>query len=117
MSNIQQLDQELNDAILGGDIMGAFEKFYAEDVVMRENSADPTVGKDANREREKQFVESIAEFHGAGILAVAYGEDVSTSEWWMDVTFQDGNRKKLEQAVIRRWKDGLVAQERFYYGS
>ena len=117
MSQVKNLDQELNDAILSGDIMGAFEKFYAENVVMQENSSPATEGKSANREREQQFVGSIAEFHGAGVLAAVASDDVSFSEWWMDVTFQDGNRKKLEQSVVRRWQDGLVVQERFYYGA
>lgn len=117
MSDLKSLEKKLNDTILAGDIMGAFETFYADDVVMRENNAEPTTGKSANRERELQFVESIAEFHGAGILASAVGENESFSEWWMDVTFKDGNRKKLEQAVVRRWENGQVAQERFYYGS
>ena len=49
------------------------------------------------------------------MTASAVGDDVSMSEWWMDVTFQDGSRKKLEQAVVRRWKDGKVVHERFYY--
>ena len=117
MSNLQKIDQELNDAILAGDIMGAFERFYADAVEMQENNAEPTRGKDANRQREQEFVDSIAEFHGAGVLSSAVGDDVSFSEWWMDVTFKGGGRKKLEQAVVRRWKDGLVAQERFYYGA
>ena len=69
--NTQELDQALNQQILGGDIMGAFEKYYAEDVVMQENSAEPFVGKAFNRERELQFVNSIAEFHGAAVLASA----------------------------------------------
>ena len=112
---LTKLENDLNDAILSGDIMGAFEAFYADDVVMQENTSAPTAGKDANRERERAFVDSIAEFHGAEVTASAVGDHVSMSEWWMDVTFQDGSRKKLEQAVVRRWKDGKVVHERFYY--
>ena len=115
MSSTQELEKELNDQILAGQIMDAFERFYADDVEMREGSQAPTKGKDANRERERQFVESIAEFHGAGVTASAVDGDTSLSEWWMDVTFKDGSRKKLEQAVVRRWRDGLVTNERFYY--
>ena len=117
MSDINTLDQKLNDAILAGDIMGAFETYYADQIVMQENSHEPTVGKDANRDREQQFVDSIAEFHGAGVLASSVTGETSFSEWWMDVTFQDGTRKKLEQAVVRRWQDGQVVNERFYYDS
>jgi len=42
--------KEMNDMILAGQIMEAFEKFYADDVVMQENSDEPRVGKEVNRE-------------------------------------------------------------------
>ena len=111
----QELDHALNQQVLAGDIMGAFEKYYAEDVVMQENSAEPIPGKAANRERELQFVNSIAEFHGASVLASAVNGDTSFSEWEMDVTFQGGFRVKMAQVAVRKWKDGQVVRERFYY--
>ncbi len=112
---VQELDNALNQQVLAGDIMGAFEKFYAEDVVMQENSAEPFAGKAVNRERERQFVNSVAEFHGASVLSSAVNGDISFSEWEMDVTFQGGARYKLAQVAVRTWKDGLVVRERFYY--
>jgi hypothetical protein len=113
--NIQELDQALNQQILSGDIMGAFDKYYAEDVVMQENSAEPFVGKAFNRDREQQFVNSIAEFHGAAVLSSAVNGNTSFGEWEMDVTFQGGFRVKLAQVAVRTWKDGQIVRERFYY--
>jgi ketosteroid isomerase-like protein len=113
--NVQELDQALNQQVLAGDIMGAFDKYYAEDVVMQENSTEPFVGKAVNRERELQFVNSIAEFHGASVLASAATGNTSFSQWEMDVTFKGGPRMKLAQVAVRTWKDGLVSRERFYY--
>lgn len=112
---VQELDNALNQQVLAGDIMGAFEKYYAEDVVMQENSTEPFVGKAVNREREQQFVNSVAAFHGASVLSSAVNGDTSFSEWEMDVTFQGGARYKLAQVAVRTWKDGLVVRERFYY--
>jgi hypothetical protein len=111
----QELDQALNQQVLAGDIMGAFDKYYAEDVVMQENSDEPFVGKATNREREQKFVSSIAEFHGASVVSSAVNGDTSFSEWAMDVTFQGGARYKLAQVAVRTWKDGQVVRERFYY--
>lgn len=113
--NVQELDQALNQQVLSGDIMGAFERYYAEDVVMQENSAEPFVGKAVNRERELQFVNSIAEFHGAAVLSTAVNGDTSFSEWEMDVTFKGGARYKLAQVAVRTWKDSQIVRERFYY--
>lgn len=113
--NIAELDAQLNAQVLGGDILGAFEKFYAEGVVMQENNAEPTVGKDANRENERKFVGSVQEFHGAAVVASAVNGDVSFSQWTMDVTFQGGFRTVMNQVAVRRWADGLVVHERFFY--
>lgn len=110
-----ELDNALNQQILTGDILGAFDKYYAENVVMQENSADPFVGKAVNRKREEDFVNSIAEFHGAAVVSNGANGDTSFSEWEMDVTFQGGYRYKLNQVAVRTWQDGQVVRERFYY--
>ncbi|MCG8455763.1 MAG: nuclear transport factor 2 family protein [Holophagales bacterium] len=117
MTEIATLDQQLNDQILGGHILEAFEAFYADDVVMQENGNEPRTGKGTNREYEKQFLASVKEFHGADVVAAAASGDVSFAEWWMDITFQDGSRKRLEQVAVRKWRDGKVVHERFYYDS
>jgi ketosteroid isomerase-like protein len=115
-TNVAKLDHELNQAILSGDILNAFEKFYAHDVVMQENDAAPIAGKEANRKREQEFVNSVKQFHGAKLVGEAVNGDRSYSEWEYDVTFKaDGGRVKLQQVASRLWKDGQVAHERFYY--
>lgn len=109
------MDADLNAMILSGQIMDAFERYYAENTIMQENAEQPCVGKDANREREKAFLDSVEEFHGAQLLASAVQGDVSFSEWTMDITFKGMGRVQMAQAVVRRWHDGQVASERFYY--
>ena len=113
--DVVTLDRELNKAILAGDILNAFEKFYATDVVMQENDAQPFVGKDVNRKREQDFVNSVEQFHSAKLLGEAVNGDLSYSEWEYDVTFKGGTRTKLTQVAARRWRSGQVVQERFYY--
>jgi ketosteroid isomerase-like protein len=114
-TSVQELDKQLNDDVLSGKIMDAFEKYYADDVVMQENSEDPRVGKDANRKAEEQFMASVEAFHGASVKASAVNGDVSFSEWEMDITFKGGKRVKMEQVAVRHWKNGKIAHERFFY--
>ena len=114
---IAQLEQSLNNTVLEGRILDAFEQYYADEIVMQENNAPAVLGKTANREREKKFVESIEQFHGAQLLGAAVHGDRSYSEWAMDVTFKGGVRVKLEQVAARRWRNGQVVQERFYYNA
>jgi hypothetical protein len=115
--SIAMLEAELNQTVLAGNILDAFDRFYAETIVMQENNAPATVGKALNRAREIQFVESIEQFHNAALLGSAIHGNTSYSEWLMDVTFKGGVRVKLEQVAVRKWHDGLVTHERFYYNT
>ena len=54
-------------------MIDAFEKYYADDVVMQEINMEPTVGKDANREREIKWLEGITDFRGAEVKNLAVG--------------------------------------------
>jgi ketosteroid isomerase-like protein len=113
--NVHTLDQKLNEAILSGKALEAFDELYADDVVMQENNSEPFVGKALNREREIKFFNSIAQLNDIKMTASAVSGDSSFSEWLLDVTFQGGQRYTLNQVAVRRWKNGKVAHERFYY--
>jgi len=110
------LESTLNQMILSGKVMDAFEQFYSDDVVMQENTAPPTAGKDANRLREQEFFGKVEQFHGVKLLAAAENGDVGFSEWEYDITFKGAPRNTMSQVAVRRWKDGKVVHERFYYG-
>jgi ketosteroid isomerase-like protein len=114
-TNVEQLDKQLNDDVLSGKIMEAFEKYYADDVVMQENSEEPRKGKAENRKAEEQFMASVEAFNGASVKASAVNGNVTFSEWEMDITFKGGNRVKMSQVAVRQWKNGKIAHERFFY--
>jgi ketosteroid isomerase-like protein len=114
-TTVTELEQQLNQQILKGDILGAFDRFYADDVVMQENLQEPTKGKAANRKREEAFLGSVEQFHGAEMHASAVNGNVSFSEWTVDATYKGAGRFALTQVAVRRWKDGQVIHERFYY--
>lgn len=115
MTSLTELERALNSQIAAGDILGAFETYYDENVSMQENSEPPCVGKAANRKREEQFVASVRQVHEIRLLGSAVGDGASYSEWRFDITFTSGQRAAWEQAVARRWKNGKVTNERFYY--
>jgi ketosteroid isomerase-like protein len=114
MPDIALLDAELNDMIRQGKALEAFERFYAEDVVMMEND-QAFVGKDVNRKREQEFFGNIKEVHAAGIGATAVRGDTSFCEQMFDATLLDGTRMRMEEVAVRTWKDGKIVKERFYY--
>ena len=114
-SDLEARERELNEMIVARKHSEAFEKFYADDCEMQENSDPPTRGKDANRERERQFFAILDEFHSIELKASAVGDDVSFSEWRNEMTLEGIGRVTTEQTTVRRWKNGQVVSERFYY--
>ena len=116
MSDIDARDQELNDMILQGKILEAFDEFYADDIVMEEEGKE-RVGKEANREYEEQFVNSLEAFHDAEIRARAVDKEnnVTLSEWFNDMTLDGAGRVQQEQVAVRTWNDeGQITNEKFY---
>ena len=118
---LRQKVDALNQQILNGEILDAFEKYYHEDVVMSDNNQDHRRGKDRNREHEKQFVGGIKAFHGAEIKSSAVNEtgpDSGTAftEWFMHFDHEAyGDDTKLEQVAVQEWKDGQIVRETFYH--
>ena len=115
MSTIAELDKRVNEMVLSGKAMEAFEEFYAEDVVMQENNDAPCAGKAANRKREQEFFAMVEAWHSGNLDSSAINGDVSFSEWTMEITMKGMGRIKMNQVAVRRWKNGKVANEKFYY--
>ena len=113
--DVATLDQELNNLIASGTPMEGFEKFYANDCVMQENNDEPRTGKAACRRYETDFFDSVEHFHEGKLLGSAVSGDRSYSEWIFDVTFKDGSRMRNHQVSARRWADGKVIYEQFFY--
>ena len=113
MSNIAELDKYLNDSILSGKAMEAFEKVYDDDIVMQENTDAEYRGKDFNRKREQEFFATVEAWHGGRVLA--HGADeangVSFSESEMDVSLKGVGRVQMSQVAVRRWQDGKVVHD------
>jgi hypothetical protein len=117
MTTLKENINELNQLVLTGNAMDAFEKFYHPDVVMQENEADPTVGKEANRQRELEFFSNITEFRGAAVKGVAIGDDISTVIWHYDYTHKEWGVRNYTQVSVQYWHDGKIIREQFFYGN
>lgn len=105
----------LNEMILEGQILEAFDKFYSEDIVMEEDG-EKREGWEANREYEEQFVDSLEEFRDAEVKSVAVDpkNDVTMVEWYFDFTLEDVGDVELNQVAVQYWEDGEIVNEKFY---
>lgn len=114
-SKIEDREQALNARIQAGDVLGAVQEFYTDDVQMREGSAEQaTVGKKENHKRLEEFLGSLKQFNGATLHSHAIGDGVTMSEWTFDMVGGDGSPIIWNEVIRRRWENGLVAEERYY---
>jgi SnoaL-like protein len=115
MANIAELDKKLNDSILSGQALQAFDELYDDNVVMQENTESEFRGKAFNRKREEEFFSTVEAWHGGRVLASAAHGDTSFSEWEMEVSLKGVGRITMNQVAVRRWLNGKIVHERFYH--
>jgi ketosteroid isomerase-like protein len=110
--------QDIYNMLGQGKLMDAFEKYYADGVVMEEPTGKRT-GKAECREYEKQFLNNVQEFHDLQVKSLTSDEanGITTVENMMEVTFKDGNRVKMEQVAVQKWEGDQIVHERFYYNA
>ena len=113
--SVAELERELNQALEDQKVLEAFEQFYADGVVMQENSGELWVGKAANRQRTLEWAGTVSEFHGARLIGSAISGDRAYSEWEYDVTYKNGARYRMDEVAVRVWRDGKIVSERFYW--
>ena|SRR5690349_15083304 len=117
MTTLLEKITDLNDLVLKGKALEAFDKYYHEDVIMQENESKPTIGKEINRKREEEFFSSISEFRGAKALKVTVGDETTMVQWQYDYTHKDWGIRNYIQVSVQEWKNGKIIKEQFFYGN
>ena len=117
MNSIKDNVTELNNMILEGKILDAFDKFYADDVVMQDNDTPVREGKAVCRKFEEDFVNNLTAFRGAQVKNLMVSEEagVATVEWDFDYSHKEWGDRKYTQVCVQRWKDGKIVSEQFLY--
>ena len=86
----------------GPDIMDAVDTYYADDITIVEGNGETFQGKDTQKGRIGEWMESVEAIHGGEISAIAAHET-------------SAGRMKMEEVAVQQWSDGKVTHERFYF--
>lgn len=113
--SIRNSVSELVEMVEEGRILEAYEKFYAENVAMRENTGAPVVGKAENRDREIATLSTVREVHENRADFVAIDGDRAVIGWKFEFTNIEGTRLRLDQIAVQTWENGQIVDERFVY--
>ncbi len=116
MASLQDNVADLNQQILSGQILPAFEQYYADDVVMIDAGQPAREGKAVNRQYEEAFVNGLTEFRGASVKSVALDEANSKAfvEWHFDFSHKDYGSQTYDQVAVQTWEGDQIKEERFY---
>jgi hypothetical protein len=117
MTTLMERISDLNNLVLEGKSLEAFDKYYHDEVVMQENENPPTIGKDANRKREQEFYSGIIDFRNAKPLNVTVGDEITMVQWHYDYTHEQWGVRNYIQVSVQQWKNGKIIKEQFFYGN
>ena len=116
-TDIAQRVRDLVGYIQQGRIIDAMYEFYAPDVRMQENNTAPTVGLEANVDRERQFVASVKQWKRLDVLSIAVDAERGRTLVQVEMEFEgvDGKTHRMDQVAVQAWRDGKIVHEKFYY--
>ena len=113
MSNLKQVDDQLNDLTRAGKILDGLEQFYAEGCTFQEGNKEPLIGRQAQHDNLSKFFATLKEFKGATLHSQGVGDDTTLTEWTFDMVGPDGPMV-WNEILRRQWQDGKVVSERYY---
>lgn len=113
MTNLEQIDSELNEMTRAGQILDGLDRFYAKDCTFQEGNKDPLVGRQAQHDNLSKFFSTLKEFKGATLHSQGVGEDATLTEWTFEMVGPDGPIV-WNEILRRKWRDGKVVSERYY---
>ncbi|MGI9544970.1 MAG: nuclear transport factor 2 family protein [Cyclobacteriaceae bacterium] len=112
--NLKERVKALDQQVLEGKILEAVEAFFHPDVVTKEGNGSETHGLAEIQEKLQNFFQGISSVNEIRLHSQTVGDEVTMSEFTFDLTQTDGSPILWNEVLRRKWKDGLVINERYY---
>ena len=93
----------------------AIEEFYTERASMRENQAEPRVGRDLLVAGERKVLARAKSVRSRCVRPVFVNGDHVVIRWIFEFEWPDGTRTRMEELAWQRWEGERVAEEQFFY--
>lgn len=113
MSNLKNSLESLDAQVLAGDILGAFETFFADDCATFSSEADLTRSKSEKREALKWFFSGVAQTNKIELRGQKITGNSTDSEFIFDFTGAHGQPLYWHEILRRVWKNGQVVSEQY----
>ena len=111
-----QKAKEIFAMIEEGKLIEAIDKYYHKDVKIIADDGKQRNGIAQAKEYDSNLLKEIEEIYGGGILSIASDEQrpITIVEFWIDLKFKNGNKKKIEEVAVQHWEGEYIIKENFY---
>lgn len=93
----------------------AVEEFYTVDSSMRENQAEPRVGRSAHVANERNVMARAKTLSSRCVRPVFVAGERVVIRWIFDFEWLDGTSTHMEELAYQRWEGERIAEETFFY--
>jgi len=115
----QEIAERLHELCSQGQNEAAYRELFDNNAVAIEPEKSPgetwTEGLGNLLEKHTQFQNRIAEVHGASISNPLVAGDYISLSMFIDATYKDGSRNKMEELCVYEVKHGKIVTEQFFY--
>jgi hypothetical protein len=101
--------------VVGGDHVGAIERWYAPDASMQENQAAPRVGRDTLMAGEAKTLARVAGVTTELLAPPLIDDDQVAIRWRFTFTLKDGRSFTQEEVAWQTWRGERIWRETFFY--
>ncbi len=103
--------------VVSGDHVAAIADFYHEDAYMQENDEDPRKGREHLLAHEKAALDRIQSMETHPVKNYLIDGDKVVIQWTFDIVDAKGQKRRLEELAMQKWKGDRIQEERFFYDS
>ncbi|MGH6957009.1 MAG: nuclear transport factor 2 family protein [Caulobacteraceae bacterium] len=103
------------ETVVGGDHVGAIERFYVPGASMRENQAEPRVGREGLMRHEEGVMGAFQSIETEIIGPALIDGDHVAIQWKFTFTPRGGETRTLQEIAWQRWEGDKIAEETFFY--
>ena len=93
----------------------AVEEFYAAECVIRENQADPRLGRSAQAARERALMAKAERMESRCVPPVIHAGNHVAIRWIFEFHWPDGTITRMEEVALQRWEGDRIVEETFFY--
>jgi hypothetical protein len=93
----------------------ACEEFHTTTSSMRDNQAEPRVGRDAHVAHERKVMARARKVQSTCVRPVFVDGDLVVIRWIFQFEWLDGSTTRIEELAYQRWEGERIAEETFFY--